>query len=493
MKLSFLGAAQEVTGSCYLLETAGLRFIVDCGMFHGGPSAEAANRAFPEFDPETLDFVLLTHAHIDHSGLLPRLVALGFRGPVYCTRATRDLLEVLLPDSAHIQEKEAEWANYDNRKTRKAHGLQGDDLAPLYTVTQARESLKYLRTVAYDRMLQPHPRVRVCFRDAGHILGSAIVEVWVTRDPQQRETGRKTGKGLLKNHSGEIKLVFSGDLGMPARPVVNDPTPIGEADVLLVESTYGNRLHKGMAETLDELVQTVNDTLLLKKGNVIIPAFAVGRTQELLFLLMDLVRQGRLPRNLSIFVDSPMANAATEITLKHQELLDAETLELLHWFRSSPDAPYLRMTEGAEDSMALNRISAGAIIISAAGMCDAGRIKHHLKFNLPRQESSILISGFQAAGTLGRQLVDGARSVRLFRETVPVRASIHTLGGLSAHADRDALLRWLSHFKSPPQRTFVVHGEAETALGFGELLRQRLGWQVEVPRRHYSCLLTSWG
>jgi metallo-beta-lactamase family protein len=462
MKLSFHGACREVTGSCYLLEAEGLRCIVDCGMFQGGKAADAANRAFPGFDPEALDFVLLTHAHIDHSGLLPRLAALGFRGPVYCTRATRDLLGVMLPDSAHIQEKEAEWANYANRKHRRAHKAE---LAPLYTVTQAGAVLKLLQGVGYDREFRPHARLRARFRDAGHILGSASIEVWL-------EAGGK-----------ETKLVFSGDLGMPGRPIVNDPTPIDAADVLLVESTYGNRLHKGMAETVNELAHAVTDTLQRKQGNVIIPAFAVGRTQDLLFLLMDLVRRKRLPRNLSIFVDSPMASAATEITLRHLSELDEESRQLMAWFRSSPDAPYLRMTEDVEDSMALNKISAGAVIISASGMCDAGRIKHHLKFNLPRRESTVIFAGFQAEDTLGRRLVDGARTVRLFGETVPVRADIYTLGGLSAHADRDALVQWLSNFKRPPGRTFVVHGEAETALGFGQLLRDGLGWEVEVPQR----------
>lgn len=472
MKLTFHGASREVTGSCFLVESddfrEGFRFIVDCGMFQGGKAADMANRAFPAFDPESLDFVILTHAHIDHSGMLPRLAALGYRGPVYCTRATKNLLGVMLPDSAYIQEKEAEWANYASRKARKSRKVRGGELAPLYTVTQARDSLKLLKGVDYGQMIQPHGQVRACFRDAGHILGSASVEVWVTE------------------HGGEKKLVFSGDLGMPARPIVNDPTPIESADVLLVESTYGNRLHKGMAETEEELVHAVTDTLQRKKGNVIIPAFAVGRTQELLFLLMDLVRRKRLPRNLSIFVDSPMASAATEITLKHQSALDAETVELLRWFRTSPDAPYLRMTEDVEESMALNKISQGAIIISASGMCDAGRVKHHLKFNLPREQSTIIIAGFQAAGTLGRRLVDGAKSVRLFRETIPVRADLYTLGGLSAHADRDALVKWLSWFRKPPQQTFVVHGEAETAQGFGQLLREGLGWQVEVPKRGAS-------
>jgi metallo-beta-lactamase family protein len=460
MKLSFLGAAREVTGSCFLVEAEGVRFLVECGLFQGGRDADEKNRAFPAFDPETIDFVLLTHAHIDHSGLLPRLSTLGFGGPVYCTRATADLLAVMLPDAAFIQEKEAEWANYDRRKK---NGVLKDEVAPLYTVAQAHACLRRLQTVGYDQELRPHPSVRVRFRDAGHILGSASLEVWVA-------SGGKTRK-----------LVFSGDLGMPGRPVVNDPTPIEAADYLLVESTYGNRLHKGMQETVAELAHAVNDTLGRKGGNVIIPAFAVGRTQEILYLLMDLVRQGRLPRNLAVFVDSPMASAATEITLRHQALLDRETRDLLAWFRSSPDAPYLRVTEDVEDSMALNKIKQGAIIISASGMCDAGRIKHHLKFNLPRPECTVVITGFQAQGTLGRQLVDGAKTVRIFREEVPVRADLYTLGGLSAHADRDALLTWLRHFQQAPRKTFVVHGEAQTALGFAELIRASPGWTVEVP------------
>ena len=460
MKLTFHGASREVTGSCYQVESGKLNFLVDCGMFQGGRAADERNRRFPPFDPEALDFVLLTHAHIDHSGLLPRLVAMGYRGPVHCTHASADLLGVLLPDSAHIQEKEAEWANYANRKNRRRHI---SDMAPLYTVTQAKEMLKTLRGVRYDKEIRPHPRVRVRFQDAGHILGSAIVEVWV-------EEGGVTRK-----------LVFSGDLGMSGRPILMDPTPIQSADILLVESTYGNRLHKSLSETVDELAHAVTDTLVRKKGNVIIPAFAVGRTQDLLYLLMDLVRQGRLPRNLAIFVDSPMASAATAITLSHSNLMDAESQDLLQWFRSSPEAPYLRVTEDVEDSMAMNKIRQGAVIISASGMCDAGRIKHHLKFNLPRAECSVIIAGFQAEGTLGRRLVDGARSVRLFRETVPVNADLYTLGGLSAHADRDALLQWLSNFKPAPARTFVVHGEAETALGFGALLHEGLGWKVDIP------------
>lgn len=461
MKVTFFGASREVTGSCYLVESGKLRFIVDCGMFQGGREQDARNRRFPPFDPESIAFVLLTHAHIDHSGMVPRLIALGFRGKVYCTAATADLLGVMLPDSGFIQEKEAEWANYAKRKKR---GQLAGGQAPLYTVNQARDALKRLERASYDHLVRPHPRVRACFRDAGHILGSAIVEIWLEEGGHAR------------------KLVFSGDLGMPARPIVNDPTPIAEADYLWVESTYGDRLHKGMAETVDELAQVVNDTLLRRKGNVIIPAFAVGRTQDLLYLLLDLLRQGRIPAHTQIFVDSPMAAAATDITLHHLALLDVETRALLEWGRANGSPlPHVHFTESVEDSMTLNKIRQGAVILSASGMCEAGRIKHHLKYNLPREECAIVITGFQAAGTLGRRIVDGARSVRLFHEIVPVRASLHTLGGLSAHADREGLLAWLACFSRPPRRTFVVHGEASTAMSFADAIRNLLGWPVEVP------------
>jgi len=460
MKLSFFGAAHEVTGSCYLVETEQVRFLVDCGMFQGGPEAEEKNRHFPRFDPEKIDFVLLTHAHIDHSGLLPRLTNLGFRGSVYCTSATADLLGVMLPDSAHIQEKEVEWQNYAKRKKQ---GRYTRDTAPLYTVIQAQNCLKHLRTVEYDSECKPHPQVRVLFRDAGHILGSAILEVWV------------------QDGASSKKLVFSGDLGMPLRPLMNDPTSIEDADYLLVESTYGNRLHKGLQETIDELAEAVNRTLRHKHGNVIIPAFAVGRTQEILYLLTKLMREERIPSNTQIIVDSPMATAATQITLKYHNLLDAESQALLDWGRTQNGSAHIRFTESVEDSMALNHIQHGAIIISASGMCNAGRVKQHLKYNLPRRECSVIIAGFQAHGTLGRKLVDHAASVRIYQEWVPVHADIYTLGGLSAHADQAALMTWLKHFKSPPRQTFVVHGEEETALGFGALIQKELGWSVTVP------------
>ncbi len=465
MKVTFFGAAREVTGSCYLVEAEGARFLVDCGMFQGGREAREKNRQAFGFDPGTIDFVLLTHAHIDHSGLLPRLVALGFKGPIHTTRATSDLLAVMLPDAGHIQEREAESANYRRFKSRKKASRH--DTAPLYTVEQARTSLKSLKPVGYDQEVTPHPAVRCVFRDAGHILGSAIVEVWLGQGARRR------------------KLVFSGDLGQPARPLVRDPTSIGDADTLFVESTYGDRLHKSMKETEDELVQVVNDTLVKKGGNLIVPAFAVGRTQDMLYLLADLTRQGRIPK-LTVFVDSPMATAATEITYQHMALLDEETHALMGKHGGMAYFEKLDFVEDAEESKALDRVAGGAVIISASGMCDAGRIKYHLRANLPRNDATILITGFQAAGTLGRRLVDGATRIRMLGADVAVKAHLVTLGGLSAHADRDALLNWLGHFRAPPKHTFVMHGEAETALGFAALIHERLGWQTEAPRAGQS-------
>lgn len=463
MKISFLGAAQEVTGSCFLVESGELRFLVDCGMHQGGRDARERNLKPWPFDPREIDFVLLTHAHIDHCGLLPRLCALGFRGPIHTTRATADLLSVMLLDSAFIQESEWTRAQRDrDRGRRRRNGHQGGFGELLYTVAQAQACLEQVQGVAYDVDLQPHPALRCRFRDAGHILGSAIVELWLQEDGRTR------------------KLVFSGDLGQPARPVVRDPTPIEQADVLLVESTYGNRLHRSLDETETELVEVIQETLARRQGNIVIPAFALGRTQELLVLLMNLRRQGRLPA-MQVFVDSPMADKVTAITARHPEFLDDETRELLSLRRPLPEGMQLSFTQSVQDSMALNRIKAGALIVSASGMCDAGRIRHHLRHNLGRPECAIVIIGFQAEGTLGRRLVDGDKRVRLFGEEIKVRASIHTIGGLSAHADRDALLAWLGGFEAPPARSFVVHGEASTALGFAETITQRLGWRAEAP------------
>lgn len=454
MKLRFLGAAGEVTGSCFLVETPDTRFLVDCGMVQGGREAATRNREPFAFDPRSIDFVLLTHAHIDHSGLLPKLTRAGFKGPIYATAATVDLLGVMLPDSAHIQE---------NDVRRAARRLPDESsMPPLYTLHDARECLKQARSVGYDVEFAPRDGVRCRFHDAGHILGSAIIEVSVT------EYGHVT------------KLVFTGDLGQPGRPILRDPTPIANADVLVMESTYGNRLHQTLAATEDEMIDIVEQTLFRRGGNVIMPAFAVGRTQQILYHLHRLTCEGRL-RQPKVFVDSPMATEATRITREHLELFDEQAQRLAEWHARGENLPYLHFTASVEESKALNRIRSGAIIISASGMCDAGRIRHHLRHNLPRRECSVLMPGFQAQGTLGRRLVDGAGQVRMFGEVIPVRAAIHSVDSLSAHADQAALVAWASALRQPPAQTFIVHGELSAAQTLADTLRQRLGWNVTVP------------
>lgn len=452
MRLRFLGAAGEVTGSSYLVEMEGCRFLVDCGLFQGGADADRKNLAAFDFDVRTLDFVVLTHAHLDHTGLLPRLVGRGYRGPVYTSSATAGLLPTMLRDSAYIQEKEAGWANGD---------AAGE---PLYTVAQAEASVRQLQGIDYETRFAPHPHVRLCLRDAGHVLGSAIVELWI------REGQRQT------------KLVFSGDLGQPNRPLVRDPTPIQEADVLLVESTYGNRNHRSMDDTIEELVDAIQSTFK-RGGNLIVPAFALGRTQDLLVLLAELAYTGRL-RDLQVYVDSPLATAATQVTLKHADVLDEQAKRLFGAAVRGELPLHIHFTESVEDSKSLNAIREGIIIIAASGMCDAGRIKHHLVQHLGRSESGILFTGYQAQGSLGRRIIDGAASVRIFREDIPVRAQLHTLGGLSAHADQGALLDWLKHYERAPQHCYVVHGEADIAKRFADVIRSQLGWQAVVPTQH---------
>jgi metallo-beta-lactamase family protein len=468
LALTFRGASGEVTGSCFEVEALGRRFLVDCGLVQGNRDAEERNRAALSPRDARVDFVVATHAHIDHTGLLPRLARLGCHGPVYATPATADLLGVMLPDSAFIQEKDAEWAR--EREARRGRRGAGED-EPLYTVKDAHDALRLLETVAYGTVFSPAPGITVCFRDAGHILGSAIVEIWIER-----------GGGATP-----FKLVCSGDLGQPGRPVLPDPTPIAQADALIVESTYGNRLHKSLAETYDEFSSVL--ARVLPRGNVVVPAFAVGRTQEVLHVLADLAKQGRVPP-LNVFVDSPLATAATAITMKYASALDRDSRDLAAWLPRHPQRMRVRFTETPDDSKAINAIRSGAVIVAASGMCEAGRVRHHLRHNLPREECAVVFTGFQAAGTLGRALVDGSTGVRLFREEVPVRASMHTIGGLSAHGDQAALLGWLGGFRHPPQRTFVVHGERETQLGFAALIGERLGWTaVEAPERGYRVLL----
>lgn len=471
MKIQFLGAAGEVTGSRHSVEaTVGgrdRRFMVDFGMFQGGREATTKNLEPLPFSPKEIDFVVLTHAHIDHSGLLPRLCAQGFTGPIYCTDATFELLKIMLPDSAHLQRFDVERAV----RRQKAGKWRGDLPVALYSMEEAELALGQCEVLAYGKSMELCKGIRLEFQNAGHILGSAIAVIDISED-----------------HAKKKRCVFSGDIGMKGKLLMPDPTIISQADIVVVESTYGDRLHKTLADTEAELIKVVTETLD-GRGNIVIPAFAVGRTQEILFLLIDLVKRNLLP-HLSIWVDSPMATAATHLTQHFFAQLDKESQSTFEWFKKNPSAVDLRFIADVEESKALNKIKGGAIIISASGMCDAGRIVHHLQNNLPRAQNAIVITGFQAYGSLGRRLVDRVAKVRLFGEEIPVRASIHTIGGLSAHADQAGLLEWLGGFKSEPQSIFVVHGEPEASTVLAQSIRDELNWRnVTIPERlhTYSC------
>ena len=471
MKIQFLGAAGEVTGSRHsvevMLPSGQKRFMVDYGMFQGGREASNKNLEPLPFPPKDLSFVVLTHAHIDHSGLLPRLCAQGFSGPIYCTSATFELLKILLPDSAYLQRADVERAE----RKQKAGKWRGEMPVALYSREEVDLALSQFEVLDYGQVIDPAPGIQLQFKNAGHILGSAIAVI-----------------DIAEGDATKKRCVFSGDIGMRGKILMPDPDLIASADVVVVESTYGDRLHRGLQDTEDELVEVISSTMTAH-GNVVIPAFAVGRTQEILFLLIDLVKKGRLP-HLSIWVDSPMATAATHLTQHFFSQLDTQSQSTFEWFKSNPEAVDLRFIADVEESKALNKIKGGAIIISASGMCDAGRIVHHLANNLPRPQNAIVITGFQAYGSLGRRLVDKAPKVRLFGEEVAVKASVHTIGGLSAHADQAGLLDWLRGFKTPPKTVFVVHGEPESASVLAASIREELGWShVTIPERlhTYQC------
>jgi len=468
MKIQFLGAAGEVTGSRHSVEVMlsgrPRHFMVDYGLFQGGREANTKNLEALPFAAKDLEFVVLTHAHIDHSGLLPRLCAQGFKGPIYCTPATYELLKILLPDSAHLQLADLERAE----RKMKMGKWRGEMPVALYTREEVEMTLAQFQTVEYGQILEITPGIELEFRNAGHILGSAIAVLDIQEDGAQKK-----------------RCVFSGDIGMKGKVLMPDPDLISDADVLLIESTYGDRLHRSLSETEEELVEVISSTMAAR-GNIVIPAFAVGRTQEILFLLIDLVRKEKLP-HLAIWVDSPMATAATHLTQHFFSQLDAQSQATFQWYQDNPDAVDLRFIADVEESKALNKIKGGAIIISASGMCDAGRIVHHLANNLPRPQNAVIITGFQAYGSLGRRLVDKVEKVRLFGEEVQVKASIHTIGGLSAHADQAGLLNWLKGFKKPPSKVFVVHGEPESSTAFASCIRDQLHWKdVIVPERLHT-------
>ncbi len=455
MKITFIGGTRTVTGSSFLLSTDSANILVDCGMFQGRRDLVARNYLETIYDPRDIDAVVLTHAHIDHSGLIPKLVRDGFSGRVHATRATTDLCGLMLLDSAHIQEMESRWKTSKN--LRRGMG----EAPPLYTVKDAERAMTHFEPVTYDRAFSPAPGIEVIFRDAGHILGSAMVELWA------ESGGKKT------------KLVFSGDVGTSEQPIIRDPSVITEADFLLIESTYGNRLHKTIEQSKEEFTDALLATIG-RGGKVIIPSFAVGRTQEIIYYLAELFRAGKLPK-VPIIVDSPMATSATQIIKNNPECFDEDINELMAEGKRPLDIPTLKFTRSTEESMAINTLVGSAVIISSSGMCDGGRIKHHLRHNLWRPETSVIFVGFQAEGTLGRQIVNGNDTVRIFGEEIQVSAKIYTINGLSAHADRDGLLDWASHFRGADPMTFVIHGEERASLDFARTLADELSLKTYVP------------
>jgi metallo-beta-lactamase family protein len=458
MKIQMLGAARTVTGSCYILETATARFAVDCGMHQGNAEVEKRNRNAALYRAAQLDFVLLTHAHIDHCGLLPRMAKEAFSGPVYCTEPTVDLLAIMLEDSAYIQETEAEWAN----RKRARHGREGF-VEALYTLEDAQAIISRLRPVNYDEAFEPAPGVRVCYRDAGHILGSSFLELEISE-------GENT-----------TRLIFSGDLGRQGALLMNAPMqPAIAVDYLFLESTYGDRDHKNEDSSRDELAEAIAHASR-QGGKTIIPAFAVERSQEIIYSLFLLHKEGRLAENIPIYLDSPLAVKATKIFRKHHGFLDQATE---HYIASGDDPfslPNLHYVLSSKDSQAINSQKGPAIIISASGMCNAGRVKHHLRHNLWRPEASIVFVGYQSLGTPGRKIIDGAKSISLLGEDIAVAAKIFTIGGFSAHAGQSQLLEWVGRFMQPLPAIFLVHGEERAQHTLAELLRERFQATVQAP------------
>ena len=465
MNITFLGAAKTVTGSNFLVEAAGKKFLVDCGMYQGQAKDELKNEEPFLFNVDEIDFVLLTHAHIDHSGRLPKLYKEGYRNKIIATKATCDLCAIMLPDSGHIQEMEAEWKN----KKRKRKGQK--ELPPLYTAEEAAKSLEIFRPVKYDEIIQIAENISVRFNDAGHMLGSAIIEVWVNEDGKQ------------------IKTVFSGDIGNNDIPLLSSPTMIESADYLVMESTYGNRLHLKNDQKAQDFLRIVSETLN-KGGTVVIPSFAVGRTQEILYEINNLKdvkhdeefeREYKTLMRTPVYVDSPLAISATEVFQENMDLFDDETQKIIKSGDNPLEFPGLKFTRTADESKELNEKNESSIIISASGMCEVGRIKHHLKHNLWNPNSTILFVGYQAPGTLGRKIVDGAKQVKIFGEDIAVNARIEYIEGYSGHADQEWLLYFVYSFINKPKHIFLVHGEPEGQVVLKDKIEETTEISVTIP------------
>ena len=465
IKLSFLGAAQNVTGSRYLLETDNTKILVDCGLYQERKFTSRNWDPFP-VQPRNLDAVLLTHAHLDHCGLLPKLVREGFRGKIYCTDATSEIAQIILLDSAHLQEEDAEFKKRRHERERRRGPFPE---IPLYTVDDAKASVPLFSPVKYGEAIQISDEVKAIFRNAGHVLGSSMIRVEVSQEGETRT------------------IVFSGDVGRWDRPILRDPAAFGEVDYILVESTYGDRVHEAVADINDNLAEIINSTHKAG-GNIVVPSFALERSQEVLYYMNQLLIENLIP-HLIVFLDSPMAIRITEVFKRHPELFDEEMSELVHEKRSPFGFPSLIMTQTTDESKAINHIVGTVMIIAGSGMCTGGRVKHHLITNISRRESTILFVGYQAIGTLGRQIVDGAKKVRILGQHYPVRARIEQIHGFSSHADRNELIKWLSRLKMAPRRVFVVHGEYESAQQFGKFLRNKTGWNISVPEYRTEVLL----
>lgn len=465
MKITFLGATKTVTGSNFLVEGAGKKFLVDCGMYQGSAVDELENSAPFLYDVHDIDFMLLTHAHIDHSGRIPKLYNEGYRNPIYATKATCDLCSIMLPDSGHIQEMEIEWKNRKRlRKGEKA-------LPPLYTAEEAAKSLEIFKPVEYDKLIEIDENIHVRYNDAGHMLGSAIIEVWINEDGEQK------------------KVVFTGDIGNNDIPLLSSPTMIDDTDFLVMESTYGNRLHIRNDEKAELFLKIVYETLE-KNGTVVIPSFAVGRTQEILYELNkikdtkhseEFYKAFQKLMTVPVYVDSPLAISATEVFRENMDLFDDETKALIQSGDNPLDFPGLQFTRTADESKELNEKNESAIIISASGMCEVGRIKHHLKHNLWNPNSTILFVGYQAPGTLGRKLVDGEKKVKIFGEDIAVNARIEYIEGYSGHADQEWLMNFVYSFLKKPKHIFLVHGEPEGQLVLKEKLESEAHISVTIP------------